>query len=224
MDPFIQVYKDAQSQLEETKRHLDKYEREPTNNHLMDVNNLTQELIETIHDLSQSIGAVQSKPSDFGLSEHEINDRIGKVSQLNRQLGDIQEKINEVKQQHQHQQSSAAQEGGSSNYQDNDHAGGGIGNLMYRDAIQEQDTVLDSVYSTVNNLRQQANVMSRELEDQSYLIEDFERDADTAGDRLRRGMKRVNWVVKNNQETLSSCCITLLIVVLIILLVLVLIL
>jgi t-SNARE syntaxin family protein len=222
MDPFIQVYKDAQTQLEETKRHLDKYEREPTNNHLMDVNNLTQELIETIHDLSQSIGAVQSKPSDFGLSEHEINDRIGKVSQLNRQLGDIQEKINEVKQQH--QQSSVAQESGSGNYQDNDYAGGGVGSLMYQDAIQEQDTVLDSVYSTVNNLRQQANVMSRELEDQSYLIEDFERDADTAGDRLRRGMKRVNWVVKNNQETLSSCCITLLIVVLIILLVLVLIL
>lgn len=222
MDPFIQVYTDAQSQLEEAKRHLDKYEQEPSYNHLMDVNNLTQELIETIHDLSQSIGAVQSKPSDFGLSEHEVNDRIGKVSQLNRQLGDIQEKINEVKQHH--QQSSVAQEGGSSHYKDNDNAGEGVGNLMYQDAIQEQDTVLDSVYSTVNNLRQQANVMSRELEDQSYLIEDFERDADTAGDRLRRGMKRVNWVVKNNQETLSSCCITLLIVVLIILLVLVLIL
>jgi t-SNARE syntaxin family protein len=80
---------------------------------------------------------------------------------------------------------------------------------------------LDSVYNTVSSLRDQANVMSRELEDQSYLIEDFDRQVDTAGDKLRRGIKKVDWVIRNNGETLGSCCITMLIVVLIVLLVLV---
>lgn len=217
MDPFIQVYNDAHNQLQETQQLLDKYEKAPSNNHLSDVNNSAQELTETIHDLSQSIGAVQSKPNDFGLSEREVSERIGKVSQLNKELGDIQQKINEIK-----QNSHPNVETWASN-DDNDAANNAEGaqSLMYQDMIDEQDTVLSSVYTTVNNLREQANVMSRELEDQSHLIEDFDRETDSAGDRLQRGMKKINWVVRNNRETLSSCCITILIVVLIVLLVLV---
>ena len=95
---------------------------------------------------------------------------------------------------------------------------------MYQEAIASQDNMLDSVYNTVSNLNQQAHIMSQELEDQSNLIEDFERQVDTSQDRLARGMKRVNWVIENNRETLSSCCITLLIVALIVLLVLLLVL
>ncbi|ANB11369.1 Tlg1p [Sugiyamaella lignohabitans] len=237
MDPFNQVYADAQAQLIATEKLLAKYQSEPTNNHLIDVNNCAQELVETIHDLSQSIGVVQQTPSQFGVTEHEVNDRISKVALLNNKLADIQQVIPRTKAAAHPDVSTwnsgngdsgaaAAATGpagdaapAASPYQGN---GGGLeSNLMYQDMIQEQDTVLDSVFTTVNSLREQANVMSRELEDQSYLIEDFDRQVDTAGDRLRRGLKKVDWVVKNNRETLSSCCITLLIVVLIILLVLV---
>jgi t-SNARE syntaxin family protein len=96
----------------------------------------------------------------------------------------------------------------------------GLTQQMYASQIEEQDNALDGVYNTVNSLREQANVMSRELEDQSYLIDDLDRHADSAGSRLQRGLKKVDWVVRKNQETLGSCCITLLIVALIILLVL----
>ena len=78
MDPFIQVYNDAQVQLTATKALLEQYERDPSSNNLIDLNNSTQELVETVHDLSQSIGAVKSQPSQFGLTEYEINERIYK--------------------------------------------------------------------------------------------------------------------------------------------------
>jgi t-SNARE syntaxin family protein len=225
MDPFNQVYADAESQLVEIERLLEQYRRDPTNSHLADINNATQELTETIHDLSQSIRAVQSKPSQFGVDDYEINDRISKVGALNNRLSDIQETIPKINRETNPNPATwAAQESETTGGMSRAEAESATANLMYQDVIQEQDTVLDSVYSTVNNLREQANVMSRELEDQSYLIEDFETQVDSAGDRLQRGLKRVDWVLRNNRETLSSCCITLLIVVLIVLLVLLLVL
>ncbi|CAN6634003.1 t-SNARE affecting a late Golgi compartment protein 1 [Trichomonascus vanleenenianus] len=219
MDPFSQVYEDAQNQLSNTHQLLERYQRTPTEHHLLDLNNATQELIETIHDLSQSIGAVQSQPGQFGLNEHEIGDRIAKVALLNNRLSDIQETVGRVKKTH----PSTATWNDDSTGNIAETGEGQMSNLLYQDIIEEQDQVLDSVYSTVNNLREQADYMSRELEDQSYLIEDFDRQVDTAGDKLRRGLKRVNWIVEN-QETLSSCCITMLIVALIVLLILLLVL
>lgn len=222
MDPFNQVYADAEAQLTLAEELLAKYEAAPSTNHLADFNNSAQELTETIHDLSQSIGAVQRKPQQFGLVQQEIDDRIAKVAHLNNKLSDLQQAIPRAR-------ASTKPTTSTWNVDDDDieatagHGGpnAGASSLMYQDMIDEQDTVLDGVYTTVNSLREQANVMSRELEDQSYLIEDFDRQVETAGDKLRRGMKKVDWVLRNNRETLSSCCITLLILVLIILLVLV---
>lgn len=222
MDPFKQVFADAEEELATTQRLLDQYQRNPTNNNLLDLNNSTQNLIETIHDLSQSIGVVQSRPHQYGLSQYEIEDRITKVGALNSKLSDIQAAIPRVRQTH----PDVNTWNNDSSLLENmdDERTKAAQSVMYQDIIEEQDTVLDTVYTTVNSLREQANVMSRELEDQSYLIEDFDRQVDTAGDKLRRGIKKVDWVVRNNRETLSSCCITLLIVVLIVLLVLVLVL
>lgn len=230
MDPFNQVYADAEAQLTLAEELLAKYEAAPTNNHLTDFNNCAQELTETIHDLSQSIGAVQRKPQQFGLVQQEVDNRISKVAHLNNKLSDLQQAIPRTR---------ATTKPSASTWNTNDEdieasaatkipgqvddTDDQMGNstLMYQDMIDEQDQVLDSVYTTVNSLREQANVMSRELEDQSYLIEDFDRQVDTAGDKLRRGMQKVDWVLRNNRETLSSCCITVLILVLIVLLVLV---
>jgi member of the syntaxin family of t-SNAREs len=225
MDPFSQVYADAEEELATTQRFLKQYQTNPNNNNLLDLNNSAQNLTETIHDLSQSIGVVQSRPSQYGLSHYEIEERITKVGRLNSQLADIQAAIPKVKQVHPNVNTwSASEENRATGATTDADATAAAQSMVYQDIIEEQDTVLDSVYTTVTSLRDQANVMSRELEDQSYLIEDFDRQVDTAGDKLRRGIKKVDWVVRNNRETLSSCCITLLIVVLIVLLVLVLVL
>jgi len=109
--------------------------------------------------------------------------------------------------------------------------------------MHEQDEALDGVFKTVGNLRQQADDMGRELEEQGGMLEDVDKLADRVQGKLSNGIKRVGWVIKHNEgmgtrnavvwlcsqliappDTWSSCCIGVLIFVLILLLVLVLIL
>lgn len=235
MDPFNQVYSDALGQLKYAEELLDSYRASPDTFHIEDLNNVTQELVETIHDLSQSTGAIQSNPSQYGLTAAEVSQRISQVGSLNSQLTDIQEGIIEAQKAASGStkappaySSTSKSPFGDEHERDGNGQGGsgqGMGNsLLYAEAIASQDNMLDSVSQTVSNLNQQAFDMSRELEDQSGLIEDFERHAETAQDKMRRGLKRMDWVIRNNQETLGSCCITLLIVALIVLLVLLLVL
>ncbi|KAK9472426.1 syntaxin 6, N-terminal-domain-containing protein [Dipodascopsis tothii] len=87
--------------------------------------------------------------------------------------------------------------------------------------MREQDQQLEGVLGTVNNLRQQAQVMGQELGDQIELLEDLDNRVTTTQDKLQLGMRRVKWILRKNEETASSCCIILLIVVLIILLILI---
>lgn len=222
MDPFNQVYSDALGQLKSAEQLLQDYRSSPQTFHIEDLNNVVQELVETIHDLSQSTGAIQMNPGQYGLTASDVAQRINQVGTLNGQLTDIQESIIQIR------NSSTKTSRVGTRFNDDyreEESGTPMGNsLLYQEALASQDDMLDSVYNTVNNLNQQAHTMSRELEDQSNLIDDFERQADTAQDRLRRGMKRVDWIIRNNQETLGSCCITLLIVALIVLLVLLLVL
>lgn len=90
--------------------------------------------------------------------------------------------------------------------------------------LREQDTHLDGVFQTVGNLRRQADDMGRELEEQSGMLDVVDDMADRVGGRLQSGMKRLQHVARQNEDTLSSCCIGVLILALIILLVLLLVL
>lgn len=237
MDPFNQVYKDALSQMSIAEQLLQKYESAPSTFHVEDLNNAIQELVETIHDLSQSTGAIQSQPQKFGLTIQDVQNRISQVGALNSQLMDLQDHVINIRKQHGNNSESHMFSDSSQKIIQNDFlsrsetpeirlesSNNTTTSLIYQQELNNQDNMLDSVYQTVNSLNQQANLMSQELAEQSVLIEDFDRQVDTAQDRLRRGMKKVDWVIRHNQETLGSCCITLLIIVLIILLVLLLVL
>ena len=90
--------------------------------------------------------------------------------------------------------------------------------------MAEQDVQLDGVFRTVGNLRQQADDMGRELEEQAEMLEAVDGLADRVGSRLGTGMKKMGEVIRRNEDGLSSCCIAVLIFVLILLLVLVLVL
>lgn len=65
--------------------------------------------------------------------------------------------------------------------------------------MHEQDEALDGVFKTVGNLRQQADEMGRELEEQGEMLEDADKLADRVGGKLQSGIKRVGWVIKNNE-------------------------
>lgn len=65
--------------------------------------------------------------------------------------------------------------------------------------MHEQDEQLDGVFRTVGNLRQQANDMGRELEDQSHLIDEVDTLADRVGGKLNNGMARIRHVIRKNE-------------------------
>ena len=90
--------------------------------------------------------------------------------------------------------------------------------------MAEQDQTLTSVFHTVGNLRQQADTMGRELEEQAVMLEVTDELADRVGGRLSTGMEKMKVVIRQNEDGLSSCCIAVLIAVLVFLLVLVLVL
>lgn len=217
MDPFQEVLRDAQQQLSSVNKQLGDYELDPAHDKLVDIGNLMQELTETVHDLSQSIAAAQQDPAAFGVDVTEINRRIQQVGQINSQVSDVQQQLADIRQSVKPtSQPPPVDEGFETVDMDQ-----GARDMMLQQQVAEQDTILDSVYETVTQLREQANVMGRELEDQAIMLDDFEQQADSTGDRLRQGLRRVDYVLRHNSETLSSCCITLLIIALVILLVLV---
>jgi hypothetical protein len=90
--------------------------------------------------------------------------------------------------------------------------------------MREQDEHLDGVFQTVGNLRRQADDMGRELEEQVEMLEVVDELADRVGGRLATGMDKLKYVMRRNEDRLSSCCIGVLIVVLIMLLILLLVL
>ncbi|OJJ48967.1 hypothetical protein ASPZODRAFT_129314 [Penicilliopsis zonata CBS 506.65] len=87
--------------------------------------------------------------------------------------------------------------------------------------MQEQDEQLDGVFRTVGNLRQQADDMGRELEDQAGMIEEVDTLADRVGGKLQNGAARLQHIIRKNEDTMSSFCIVVLIFVLVLLLILV---
>jgi t-SNARE syntaxin family protein len=65
--------------------------------------------------------------------------------------------------------------------------------------MHEQDEQLDGVFRTVGNLREQANVMGRELEDQAVMIDEVDTLAERVGGKLNTGMARIKHVVRKNE-------------------------
>lgn len=85
--------------------------------------------------------------------------------------------------------------------------GGGRGDDYYAsleqqrqtELMHEQDEQLDGVFQTVGNLRQQANDMGRELEDQAIMIDEVDTLADRVGGKLNNGMARIRHIVRKNE-------------------------
>ena len=76
--------------------------------------------------------------------------------------------------------------------------------------MHEQDEQLDGVFRTVGNLRQQADDMGRELEEQGQLLDEVDTITDRVGGRLQTGIKKVGWVIKKNEGKVLCLIIRLL--------------
>ncbi|AEO62902.1 uncharacterized protein THITE_2042627 [Thermothielavioides terrestris NRRL 8126] len=258
-DPFLQVQQDVLNQLQSARSLFTSYLRirslttSATSPELAsaraDLESSLASLAEDLADLVASVQAVESNPSQYGLSAAEIARRKRLVQEVGGEVSDMREELAKVSSS---SASAAAGRGGKgavgsgggandlpdpSTFAIPDGSGGGGGD---DDAVgdyaaefereqqvmmmREQDEHLDGVFQTVGNLRRQADDMGRELEEQVEMLEVVDDLADRVGGRLQTGMEKLRYVMRRNEDRLSSCCIGVLIVVLIVLLILLLVL
>lgn len=232
-DPFLQVQADVLSALSTTRPLFTSYLRirslstTPNSPELIsaraDLQSSLSSLAEDLADLVESVKAVQSDPYKYGLEIEEVARRKRLVDEVGGEVEDMREELEK-------QISGANLGNGKGRERDNDFDdanGDSYAEFEQQQQLHmmaEQDTQLDGVFRTVGNLRQQADDMGRELEEQGELLDVADGLADRVGGRLSTGMKKMGEVVRKNEDGLSSCCIGVLIFVLILLLVLVLIL
>ena len=164
-----------------------------------------QDLSTDLQDLVDSVKAVEGDPFRYGLDI----DEVGRRRKLVQDTGDEVEGMR--------QELAKTVTGGQSGKSrgmngtlpppsafdpDEPDDGDGYGAFEQQRQVEmmhEQDEALDGVFKTVGNLRQQADNMGRELEEQGEMLDDTDRLADRVGGKLQNGIKRVGWVIKNNE-------------------------
>lgn len=213
-----------------------------------DLESALSTLAEDLADLVESVRAVESDPSHYGLSTHEMSRRKKLVDEVGGEVEDMREELARQTVALASSSSSASRPSGSraaaaaraaanndlpppgafalddsgSTQGDDDYAE--FEHRQQLHMMREQDQQLDGVFVTVGNLRRQADDMGRELEEQHEMLEHVDTLADRVGGRLQTGMQKLGYVMRRSEDRYSSCCIAVLITVLIILLVLLLVL
>ncbi len=185
-------------------------------------------LAEDLTDLVASVRAVESDPYKYGLEIDEVLRRKRLVEEVGGEIEDMREEL--AKQISIAARAHAQQRRGSVGVAGDEDPLAGPSGDSYEEFEQqqqlrimhEQDEQLDGVFQTVGNLRQQADDMGRELEEQAEMLEVVDTLADRVGGRLQTGIQKVGYVMRKNEDRMSSCCIGLLILILIMLLILVL--
>lgn len=203
-----------------------------------DLESALESLAEDLADLVESVGAVEANPAQFGLTVHEVQRRKRLVQEIGGEVEDMRDELKKHISSTTPRRSGAGGAGASGDLPDPNAfaiADGepGEGDEDYTAEFEqrqqelmmrEQDDHLDGVFQTVGNLRRMADDMGREMEEQMEMLEVTDTLADRVGGRLQTGMDKMKYVIRHNEDRLSSWCIGLLIMVLCILLVLLLIL
>ncbi|KAL5117373.1 hypothetical protein ACEQ8H_004689 [Pleosporales sp. CAS-2024a] len=235
-DPFLQVQADVLSALNNARPLFASYLRirasasAATSPELREARSeleqTLQDLAQDLDDMVESVQAVEHDPYRFGLEMDEVERRRTLVKDVGHEIEKMRDEL-----QHTMQHAAATRTSAASGHglPDPDSFEHGDAYAAYEQEQQlammhQQDEALDGVFRTVGNLRQQADDMGRELEEQGEMLNDVDTIADRVGGKLQTGMKKVAWVIQQNEDSWSSCCIGVLIFVLILLLVLLLVL
>ncbi|KAJ6110465.1 t-SNARE [Penicillium sp. IBT 16267x] len=240
-DPFLQVQVDVLSTLQASRPLFSSYLRirslakNPNNPELKqsrsELETTLTELSADLDDLVESVRAIEQDPYRFGLELEEVQRRRKLVDDVGAEVEQMRQQLQQTV-----SHSAAAEATELPNPTEFDAAleeeerqqrGGGddyyasLEQQRQTELMHEQDEQLDGVFRTVGNLRQQANDMGRELEDQAIMVDEVDTLADRVGGKLANGMSRIRHIVRQNEDTWSSFCIAALIFALVLLLILV---
>ncbi|KAB8225673.1 SNARE domain protein [Aspergillus novoparasiticus] len=239
-DPFLHVQADVLATLQTSRPLFSSYLRirslakSPSNPELQqarsELETTLTELTADLDDLVESVRAIEQDPYRYGLELEEVQRRRKLVEDVGGEIEQMREELQKAV-------SSSAPTGtspsGLPNPSDFDNvlspSADDRGDDYYAaleqqrqmELMHEQDEQLDGVFRTVGNLRQQADDMGRELEEQAVMIGEVDTLADRVGGKLQSGVSKIKYIVRKNEDTMSSFCIAVLIFVLVLLLILV---
>jgi t-SNARE syntaxin family protein len=160
-----------------------------------------------VEDLVETVKAVESDPYSFGLQIEEVRRRRKLVDEVGDEVLKMHDELMKMVQDTQGKGKGATN--GSylpdpSTFDDEDDYATEFEHHRQQELMQEQDVVLDGVLHTVGNLRQQADVFGRELEEQGQLLDEVDTVADRVGGKLQTGMRRIGQVIKQNEGMLHK--------------------
>lgn len=164
-----------------------------------------QELNQDLEDLIESVKAVEHDPYKFGLEIDEVERRRKLVKDVGDEVENMRDELRRTVRDAQSKGKGAVNGDmlpDPDSFEDED----GYANFEQEQQMQmmnEQDEQLDGVFRTVGNLRQQADDMGRELEEQGEMLEDVDQLADRMSGKLQTGLKKVGWVIKQNEGPYS---------------------
>lgn len=79
--------------------------------------------------------------------------------------------------------------------------------------MEQQDSTLNTIGSTINSLKNQAGLLGNEISEQVELITTFDQEVDQSQSRLGRARKRMDEMIKLGEERTGGWCVWLLVLV-----------
>lgn len=156
------------------------------------------DLSSDLHDLVDSVAAVEHDPRRYGLSVAEVQRRRKLVSDVGGEVAAMGEQVRAA--QDSNSRPGAAGLPDPTSFEDvEEDAYSEWEQQRQQETMEEQDEALEGVFTTVGNLRAQADDMGRELVEQDEMLKDVDTVADRVGGKLKNGIKRVGWVIKKNE-------------------------
>lgn len=182
------------------------------------------ELSADLDDLVESVRAVELDPYRYGLELEEVSRRRNLVNDVGTEVEEMRKELQRAVTDTTAAAAAAGAEKGRHGSASKRGAGYGSGLPLPEDFDQglppedrdedyyaameeqrqtelmhEQDEQLDGVFRTVGHLRDQANDMGRELEQQAVIIGEVDTLADRIGGKIQGGMSRMKHIVRKNE-------------------------
>ncbi|RHZ53968.1 SNARE domain protein [Aspergillus thermomutatus] len=169
------------------------------------------DLTADLDDLVESVRAIEQDPYRYGLEIEEVARRRKLVDEVGDEVEKMREELQRVVTTADTVGSTRTATSGLPNPADFDNvlspSADDRGDDYYSaleqqrqmELMHEQDEQLDGVFQTVGNLRQQADDMGRELEEQAVMIDEVDTLADRVGGKLSDGMSRIKHIVRKNE-------------------------
>lgn len=224
MDPFNEVKDDAFAVIDclESLISQRKSGHPPSTEQAQDFDNNYEELQEMRDDLQSALEQSAKDPAQFNLTNNDISQRQSILKDLNLRISHLLQSWDNKKLRDVTTMSNRISQDDENPFNIDTDTGGGNNMTSYQqqELIQEQDVQLDDIHKTMMNLNRQATMMGGELEDQGFMLDELDYEMDHVGNKMDRGMKRLNVFIERNKETASNWCIGILAVVLCVLLVL----